>query len=85
MTGANRPFGDPEARPVRGTVVSFDRRRGYGFVTVPDAGGTHAILHRSQVEGDASVISKLRKGAVVEFTPVYRIRATRARIVGSAE
>ncbi|NUP52986.1 MAG: cold shock domain-containing protein [Catenulispora sp.] len=48
---------------VRGTVVSFDRIKGYGFVAA-ESGGEDVFLHVNDLLDDKSLLSA---GSVVEF------------------
>lgn len=59
-----------------GTVVRYDRGRGYGFIA-PDDGGDDVFVHARDVSGEASVES----GTRVEFTVVDGERGPRANDV----
>jgi cold shock CspA family protein len=48
---------------VRGTVVSFDRTKGYGFVS-PETGGDDVFLHVNDLMSDKNLLAP---GIVVEF------------------
>ena len=47
-----------------GTVVRFDRRRGYGFIQ-PDDQGEDVFVHYSNIQGDG--YKSLQEGQSVEF------------------
>lgn len=48
---------------IRGTVISFDRIKGYGFVS-PDAGGDDVFIHVNDLFSDKSLLTA---GCTVEF------------------
>ena len=70
--------------PERGTVVSYDGRRGFGFIK-PDASGGDVFVHISRLR--RSGITRVRTGDRVEFE---RIRGyagwevVRPRLLGRA-
>ena len=58
-----------------GTIVRFDRGRGYGFVS-PDAGGEDVFFHASLF--DNSDVDQVRSGKRVEFRAVTSDRGPKA-------
>jgi CspA family cold shock protein len=58
-----------------GTIVRFDRGRGYGFVS-PDAGGEDVFFHASLL--DHSDVDQVRSGKRVEFRAVTSERGPKA-------
>lgn len=62
---------------VRGTVVSFDRVKGYGFVAA-DSGGEDVFLHVNDLLDDKNLLSQ---GSVVEFVVEEGDRGPKASAV----
>lgn len=67
----------------RGTVVSFDRIKGYGFVE-PEDGGDDVFVHVNDMEGDKHLLAA---GSVVEYQLQEGdrgLKAAQVSVVGSA-
>ncbi|HTU39040.1 MAG TPA: DEAD/DEAH box helicase [Acidimicrobiales bacterium] len=90
---ANRPKGQAHPKPsrrqkasssrLRGTVTSFDKRRGYGFIAGPD--GTDVFVHHSTLRRNGSSRAFLREGERVDFELGAGRRGREARNVEVAE
>jgi superfamily II DNA/RNA helicase len=68
---------------LRGTVRFFDKRRGYGFLAVPD--GTEVFVHHSTLDRPGSKRAFLLKGELVDFELAAGRRGREARNVKMAE
>jgi CspA family cold shock protein len=64
---------------MRGTVASFDKGRGYGFITGDD--GRTYLVHFLAVAGAGPISA----GTVVEFTPVETAKGPQAADVSVAQ
>ncbi len=75
-----RPAGRSRKARARGTVHTWDSRRGIGYIE-PDSGGPRVVVEREDIAPDASGRRKLKVGERVEYDVVKN--ADRPRLAAS--